>query len=147
MDRELIAARPDGIIATTGCPSGEIQTRLRLNQYDEAKAAAAAYQEIFGRENYFLELMDHGLDIEREVRDGLLRLAKELSIPSWPPMTRTTSPRTRPTPTTACCVSASARTRMTRIASGSTAPATTSRAQPRCAACSRSFRKPATTRC
>ncbi|MFE7316941.1 DNA polymerase III subunit alpha [Streptomyces sp. NPDC057555] len=81
MDRELIAQRPAGIIATTGCPSGEIQTRLRLNQYPEAKAAAAAYQEIFGRENYFLELMDHGLDIERTVRDGLLRLAAELSIP------------------------------------------------------------------
>ncbi|MFH8347372.1 DNA polymerase III subunit alpha [Streptomyces sp. NPDC018045] len=81
MDRELIAERPDGIIATTGCPSGEIQTRLRLNQYDEAKAAAAAYQDIFGRENYFLELMDHGLDIERDVRQGLLRLAKDLGIP------------------------------------------------------------------
>lgn len=76
MDRELIAERPDGIVATTGCPSGEIQTRLRLSQYDEAKAAAAACQEIFGRENYFLELMDHGLDIEREVREGLLRLAR-----------------------------------------------------------------------
>ena len=81
MDRELIAQRPEGVIATTGCPSGEIQTRLRLDQYAEAKAAAAAYQEIFGRENYFLELMDHGLDIERDVRDGLLRLARELNIP------------------------------------------------------------------
>ncbi|MYW05705.1 DNA polymerase III subunit alpha [Streptomyces sp. SID3343] len=81
MDRELIASRPEGIIATTGCPSGEIQTRLRLNQYDEAKAAAAAYQEIFGRENYFVEVMDHGLDIERDVRDGLLRVAKDLNIP------------------------------------------------------------------
>ncbi|MGW0957563.1 DNA polymerase III subunit alpha [Streptomyces gelaticus] len=81
MDRELIAERPDGIIATTGCPSGEIQTRLRLDQYDEAKATATAYQEIFGREHYFLELMDHGLDIERDVREGLLRLAKELRIP------------------------------------------------------------------
>ena len=40
------------------------------NQYDEAVKAAAAYQDIFGRENYFLELMDHGLDIERDVRDG-----------------------------------------------------------------------------
>ncbi|MEU8684137.1 DNA polymerase III subunit alpha [Streptomyces sp. NPDC048611] len=81
MDRELIAGSPDGIIATTGCPSGEIQTRLRLRQYDEAKAAAAAYQEIFGRENYFLELMDHGLDLERDVRQGLLRLAEDLGLP------------------------------------------------------------------
>ncbi|WP_419999898.1 DNA polymerase III subunit alpha [Streptomyces boninensis] len=81
MDRELIAQRPEGIIATTGCPSGEVQTRLRLQQYEEARAAAAAYQEIFGHENYFLELMDHGLAIERDVRDGLLRLARELRIP------------------------------------------------------------------
>ncbi|MFJ5262719.1 DNA polymerase III subunit alpha [Streptomyces sp. NPDC088387] len=81
MDRELIAERPEGIIATTGCPSGEIQTRLRLGQYPEARAAAGAYQEIFGHENYFLELMDHGLDIERTVRADLLRLARDLAIP------------------------------------------------------------------
>ncbi|MFF9640849.1 DNA polymerase III subunit alpha [Kitasatospora aureofaciens] len=81
MDRELISGHAQGIIATTGCPSGAIQTRLRLGQYDEARETAGAYQEIFGRENYFLELMDHGLSIEREVRDGLLRLAKELRIP------------------------------------------------------------------
>ncbi|GAA4993493.1 DNA polymerase III subunit alpha [Yinghuangia aomiensis] len=81
MDRELIAERPEGIIATTGCPSGEVQTRLRLGQYDEAKAAAAAYQDIFGRDSYFLELMDHGLAIERTVRDDLLRLSRELGLP------------------------------------------------------------------
>ncbi|MBD0692749.1 DNA polymerase III subunit alpha [Streptomyces sp. CBMA123] len=81
MDRELIAANATGIIATTGCPSGEVQTRLRLGQYDEAVKAAGAYQDIFGKENYFLELMDHGLDIERQVRDDLLRLAKDLNIP------------------------------------------------------------------
>ncbi|MFH9347972.1 DNA polymerase III subunit alpha [Kitasatospora sp. NPDC017646] len=81
MDRELIAANAGGIIATTGCPSGEVQTRLRLGQYEEAVKAAGAYQDIFGRENYFLELMDHGLDIERDVREDLLRLAKQLNIP------------------------------------------------------------------
>ncbi|UGQ15570.1 DNA polymerase III subunit alpha [Yinghuangia sp. ASG 101] len=81
MDRELIAQHADGIIATTGCPSGEVQTRLRLGQYDEAVKAAAAYQDIFGKDNYFLELMDHGLDIERTVREDLLRIAKQLDIP------------------------------------------------------------------
>ncbi|MFC5664241.1 DNA polymerase III subunit alpha [Kitasatospora misakiensis] len=81
MDRELIAANAAGIIATTGCPSGEVQTRLRLGQYEEAVKAAGAYQDIFGKENYFLELMDHGLDIERQVRADLLRLAKQLDIP------------------------------------------------------------------
>ncbi|MFD9686631.1 DNA polymerase III subunit alpha [Kitasatospora sp. NPDC059146] len=81
MDRELIAANATGIIATTGCPSGEVQTRLRLGQYDEAVKAAGAYQDIFGKENYFLELMDHGLSIEKDVREDLLRLAKDLNIP------------------------------------------------------------------
>jgi DNA polymerase III subunit alpha len=81
MDRDLIAEHAGGIIATTGCPSGEVQTRLRLGQYDEAVKAAGAYQDIFGRENYFLELMDHGLDIERQVRADLLRIARHLDIP------------------------------------------------------------------
>lgn len=81
LDRELLSQYGRGIIATTGCPSGEVQTRLRLGQYDEAIAAASAYQDIFGAENYFLELMDHGLSIERQVRDGLLKIARDLHIP------------------------------------------------------------------
>ncbi|MFF2305897.1 DNA polymerase III subunit alpha [Streptomyces sp. NPDC058128] len=81
MDMELIAEHSEGIIGTTGCPSGAIQTRLRLKQYDEAREIAGQYQDILGKENYFLELMDHGLDLERNVRGDLLRLAKELGIP------------------------------------------------------------------
>lgn len=81
MDQDLISKHADGIIATTGCPSGAVQTRIRLGQFDEAVKVAGEYQEIFGKENYFLELMDHGLDIEREVRADLLRLAKQLGIP------------------------------------------------------------------
>ncbi|WP_239376194.1 DNA polymerase III subunit alpha [Frankia sp. Cj5] len=80
MDRELISEHAAGIIATTGCPSGEVQTRLRLGQFDKALEAAATFQDIFGAENYFLELMDHGLAIERSVRDGLLRIARELDL-------------------------------------------------------------------
>ncbi|GIJ51218.1 DNA polymerase III subunit alpha [Virgisporangium aliadipatigenens] len=80
MDQELISEYSDGLMATTGCPSGEVQTRLRLDQFDEALAAAAKYQEIFGKENYFLEIMDHGLDIERRVRDGLTEIGKRLNI-------------------------------------------------------------------
>ncbi len=82
MDDELFDQYHEGIIATTGCPSGAVQTRLRLGQYDKAREHAAKYQEIFGKENYFLELMDHGgILIERGVRDDLLRLGKELGIP------------------------------------------------------------------
>lgn len=80
-DRELLSQHSAGIIGTTGCPSGEVQVHLRHNNYDAARRTAADYQEILGRDNYFLELMDHGLDIERRVRDGLLRLAKDLRIP------------------------------------------------------------------
>ncbi|KEI44450.1 DNA polymerase III subunit alpha [Saccharopolyspora rectivirgula] len=80
MDRELISQYSEGIIATTGCPSGEVQTRLRLGQYEEALQAAADYRDIFGKENFFLELMDHGLAIERSVREGLLKIAKELDL-------------------------------------------------------------------
>lgn len=81
MDRELMSKYPGGIIASTGCPSGEVQTRLRLGQFEEACQAAGAYQDIFGKENYFCELMDHGVPIEKQVRSDLLRLAKRLDIP------------------------------------------------------------------
>ncbi|MEW2375235.1 DNA polymerase III subunit alpha [Micromonospora sp. NPDC047812] len=81
MDAELLAANSDGLMATTGCPSGEVQTRLRLGQYDEALKAAARYQEIFGKENYFLEIMDHGISIERRVRQELHDISRKLDIP------------------------------------------------------------------
>ncbi|HJQ46459.1 MAG TPA: DNA polymerase III subunit alpha [Amycolatopsis sp.] len=80
MDRELVAENHEGIIATTGCPSGEVQTRLRLGQKAEAIQAASDYKDIFGPDNFFLELMDHGLPIERSVREGLLEIGKQLGI-------------------------------------------------------------------
>ncbi|WP_327026802.1 DNA polymerase III subunit alpha [Micromonospora sp. NBC_01739] len=81
MDAELLAEYADGLMATTGCPSGEVQTRLRLGHDAQALEAAAKYQDIFGKENFFLELMDHGLDIEKQVRDGLLEIGRKLNIP------------------------------------------------------------------
>ncbi|QNE33934.1 DNA polymerase III subunit alpha [Leifsonia shinshuensis] len=81
MDRELLQRYSKGIIATTGCPSGEVQTRLRLGQYEEAKKAAAEFRDIFGPENFFAEIMDHGLGIERRIMSDLIRLAKELGLP------------------------------------------------------------------
>ena len=81
VDRELLDRYGTGLIATTGCPSGEIQTRIRLGQYDLAKQAASDLRDLFGAENFFCELMDHGLDIERRVQKDLLRLARELALP------------------------------------------------------------------
>ncbi|MDQ3527928.1 MAG: DNA polymerase III subunit alpha, partial [Actinomycetota bacterium] len=81
MDRELLQTYAGGLIATTGCPSGEVQTRLRLGQYDKALEAAAEFRDIFGAGNFYCELMDHGIAIERNVRADLLRLAKDLGLP------------------------------------------------------------------
>jgi DNA polymerase-3 subunit alpha len=81
MDAEIIATHAEGIIATTGCPSGEVQTRLRLGHDREALEAAAKWQDIFGKENFFLELMEHGLEIESRVREGLLEIGRKLGIP------------------------------------------------------------------
>ncbi|MCU1423345.1 MAG: polymerase subunit alpha, partial [Microbacteriaceae bacterium] len=81
MDRELLSKYSKGIIATTGCVGGEVQTRLRLGQYDEALKAASDFQDIFGKGNFFAEVMDHGIDIERRTMEDLLRLAKQLGLP------------------------------------------------------------------
>jgi len=81
MDRELLTKYSKGLIATTGCPGGEIQTRLRMGAFKEAMAAASDYRDIFGAENFYLEIMDHGIDIESRVKADLLKLGKELGLP------------------------------------------------------------------
>ena len=81
IDTELLSEHSRGLIGTTGCPSGEIQTRLRLGQWDKAIEYASQMQDILGKDNYYCEIMDHGLEIERMVKADLLRLAKELRIP------------------------------------------------------------------
>ncbi len=81
MDRELLSRYAKGIIATTGCAGGEVPTRLRLGQYDQALAAAAEFRDIFGAGNFYAELMHHELDVERRYADGLRRIATELALP------------------------------------------------------------------
>src|ERR1700709_2581822 len=80
-DRELLNQYAKGLIATTGCPSGEVQTWLRIGKYENALASAAEFRDIFGRDNYFVELMGDGLSIEARVHSGLLRIAKDLGLP------------------------------------------------------------------
>ena len=81
MDRDLLSKYASGLIATTGCPGGEIQTRLRMGAYKEAISAASEFRDIFGAENFYLEVMDHGIDIETRVKSDLLKLGKELGLP------------------------------------------------------------------
>ena len=81
MDRELLSKYAEGLIATTGCPGGEVQTRLRMGAYKEALKAASDYRDIFGVGNFYLEIMDHGIEIESRVKTDLLKLAQELALP------------------------------------------------------------------
>jgi DNA polymerase-3 subunit alpha len=81
MDRELLSTYSKGIIATTGCVGGEVQTKLRLGLYQEAVEAAAEFRDIFGPDNFFAEIMDHGIGIERRTMNDLIKLAKDLKIP------------------------------------------------------------------
>ncbi|HQZ86958.1 MAG TPA: DNA polymerase III subunit alpha, partial [Actinomycetota bacterium] len=80
-DRELLQTYGKGLIATTGCPSGEVNRWLQAGQYDKALAAAADFRDILGDGNFFVELMDHGLGIERKHREELLRIARSLDLP------------------------------------------------------------------
>ncbi len=80
-DRELLRTYAPGLIATTGCPGGEVPTRLRIGDYAGARQAAAELRDIFGAGNVFVELMDHDLEVERRMRSDLLRLARDLDLP------------------------------------------------------------------
>ncbi len=83
IDTELLSAHSKGVIATTGCPSGDFQTYLRLGQKDKALEYAATMREIMGKENYFLELMDHDMkiDLERRVKEDMFEIGKKLNLP------------------------------------------------------------------
>ncbi len=80
-DRELLERYGTGLIGTTGCPSGEVNRWLQAGNYEKALAAAADFRDILGAGNYFCEVMDHGLAIERRFREDLLRIARTLDLP------------------------------------------------------------------
>ncbi len=81
VDREVLQEFHEGIIALSACLAGEVVTYLRQGFYEEAKKAALEHVEIFGGNNYFLELQDHGIDDQQTVNQGLLRMSQETGIP------------------------------------------------------------------
>jgi len=81
MDWELLARHHEGLIATTGCLGGHVLQALLRDNYDEAKQTAARLQEIFGRENLFVELQDHGLAEQRRTMADLIKIAREIDAP------------------------------------------------------------------
>ncbi|WP_234356211.1 DNA polymerase III subunit alpha [Blastococcus sp. Marseille-P5729] len=80
-DREILERYHEGLIATTGCPSGEVPMWLRAGKAERARQAAADFQDIFGKENFYCELMDHDLAVEKSYRAGLMDIARDLQIP------------------------------------------------------------------
>ena len=81
VDMEVLKTYHKGIIALSACLAGEVPRFLARGLYEEAKEAVLKYQEIFGRGNYFLELQDHGIPMQRQVNQGIIRLSRELDIP------------------------------------------------------------------
>src|SRR6185437_15131254 len=70
-----------GLIGLSGCLAGELCENLMAGKYDQARSTAGSYQDIFGARNFFLEIQDQGLALEKQIRPELLRLEKELDIP------------------------------------------------------------------
>ena len=81
IDEELLVQYGAGLIGTTGCPSGEVNRWLQAGENEKALQAAARMQEILGKENYYAELMNHGLAIETKTMPALLEIAKKLNLP------------------------------------------------------------------
>ena len=80
IDLELLEQYHEGIIALSACLAGEVARYLSRGMYEDAKVAALRYQDIFGKGNFFLELQDHGIPLQRTVNQQLFRLHKETGI-------------------------------------------------------------------
>src|SRR5947208_3273950 len=81
ISKKYLAEHSKGLIALSGCLKGEVAERLTEGKYDEAKKAAAYFGDIFGKDNFFLEIQDQGLELEHQIHPDLFRLEKELGIP------------------------------------------------------------------
>ena len=80
IDKEVLRQYSEGIIALSACLGGEVAGLLRKGFYEEAKKAAQGYVDIFGEDNFFLELQDHGIPEQRTVNHGLIRMSNETGI-------------------------------------------------------------------
>ena len=81
VDRDLLARHSSGLIALSACLRGEVAEALTEDKFTEARDSAYRLRDIFGKGNFFLEIQDQGLEIERKVNQNLLRLSRESGIP------------------------------------------------------------------
>lgn len=80
VDYEVLEKYHEGIIALSACLAGEVARDITRDNYEEAKKAALHYQDIFGKDNFFLELQDHGIPAQRLVNQELMRMSRETGI-------------------------------------------------------------------
>ncbi len=80
VDKELLAAHRDGLVCLSACLAGEVATHLRNDQPDRALSAAAGLRDLFGKDRFWLELQDHGLEDQKKINERLPRLARELGV-------------------------------------------------------------------
>ena len=81
ISKKFLAEHSKGLIGLSGCLKGEVAERLMEENYDAARAAAASYSDIFGPNNFFLEIQDQGLEQEHRIHSNLFRLEKDLGLP------------------------------------------------------------------
>src|SRR6476661_4353749 len=81
VSKAFLAEHSKGLIGLSGCLKGEVAERLMVDNYDAARNAAVTYSDIFGRNNFFLEIQDQGLEQEHRIHSSLFRLEKELGLP------------------------------------------------------------------
>ncbi len=81
VSKKFLAEHSKGLIGLSGCLKGEVAERLMEDKYDAARAAAATYSDIFGPNNFFLEIQDQGLEQEHRIHSNLFRLEKDLGLP------------------------------------------------------------------
>ena len=126
LDWELLAEHHEGLIATTGCLGGHVLQSLLQGDEQGALEKAGRLQDIFGRDNLFVELQDHGLPAQRDTNPQLIELATQAAgARCWPPTTRTTPTARTTRPTTPCCACRPAPCCRTPSASSSRATSTT----------------------
>jgi len=81
VSKNFLAEHSRGLIGLSGCLKGEVAERLMGGNYDAARAAAASFTDIFGKDNFFLEIQDQGLAMEHKIHPGLFQLEKDLGLP------------------------------------------------------------------
>ncbi len=81
VSKKFLAEHSRGLIGLSGCLKGEVAERLTEGNYDAARKAAGFYSELFGKENFFLEIQDQGLEMEHRIQPGLFQLEKDLGLP------------------------------------------------------------------